>query len=94
MTEKTKSAPVTQIHWDDSKMQTTFANVVNVQGTQEQVDLYLGTNRSALAAGSDVVTVDLASRVILTPLAAKRLWAVLGGVLQEHENRYGELKID
>lgn len=94
MTAKTKPAAATQIHWDDSKMQTTFANVVNVQGTQEQVDIYLGTNRSALGGASDAVTVDLASRVILTPLAAKRLLAVLGGVLQEHENRYGALKID
>ena len=83
-----------RITWDDSRMQTAFANVVNVQGTQEQVDIYLGTNRGLMAGESEAVTVDLSNRVILTPLAAMRLWTVLGGVLQEHETRYGALKLD
>lgn len=86
--------PAAQIRWNDEQMQTRFANVVNVQGTQEQVDLYLGTNRGLGDQGGSDVVVNLSNRVILTPLAAKRLWTVLGGVLQEHESRYGSLKID
>ena len=40
------------------------------------------------------LAVDLSNRVILTPHAAKRLWAVLGGVLREYEQRYGVLTVD
>lgn len=83
-----------RVVWNDGAMQTQFANVVNVQGTQEQVDLFLGTNRNWNAETAGEVTVDLSNRIILTPLAAKRLWTVLGGVLEEHENRYGALKIE
>lgn len=83
-----------QVSWDDSAMVTQFANVVNVQGTQEQVDIFLGTNRTWNPAQAGEVVVTLNNRVILTPLAAKRLWTVLGGVLAEHENRFGPLKIE
>ena len=40
------------------------------------------------------MTVDLSSRVILTPIAAKRLMSVLAGVLREHERRYGALEVE
>ena len=90
MTDESKPT----VTWDDSAMVTQFANVVNVQGTQEQVDIFLGTNRTWNPAQGGEVVVTLNSRVILTPLAAKRLWTVLGGVLAEHENRFGPLKIE
>jgi hypothetical protein len=75
-------------------MATTFANVVNVQSTREQVDLFFGLNRTWNLTGDGQVSVDLANRVILTPFAAKRLWTVLGGVLREYESRYGALEVE
>lgn len=82
------------VNWNDKEMATTFANVVNVQSTREQVDLFFGLNRTWNLTGDGQVSVDLANRVILTPFAAKRLWTVLGGVLREYESRYGALEVE
>jgi transcriptional regulator of acetoin/glycerol metabolism len=82
------------VEWIDRDMATHFANVVNVQSTREQVDLFFGTNRTWNVSETPRVAVDLSNRVILTPHAAKRLWAVLGGVLREYEQRYGVLTVD
>ena len=35
-----------QLRWNDKNMVTNFANVVNVQSTREQVDLFFGTNQT------------------------------------------------
>jgi hypothetical protein len=84
----------TGIVWDDSRMETNFANVVNIQGTREQVELFFGTNRTWNMGEEGPVKVDLTNRMILTPLAAKRLWSILGNVLREYEQRHGALKVD
>ena len=56
------------VQWIDKNMATHFANVVNVQSTREQVDLFFGTNQTWNVAGNSQVAVDLANRIILTPL--------------------------
>ena len=97
MSESSKAGGADQvraIEWREDSMSTQFANVVNVQGTREQVDLFFGTNRTWNLAETESVVVDLSNRVILTPLAAKRLHSVLGGVLTEYENRHGRLDLD
>ena len=82
------------LQWNDGAMATHFANVVNVQSTKEQVDLFFGLNRTWNAGGDSAVTVDLSNRVILSPYAAKRMWTILGNVLREYEARHGALDID
>jgi hypothetical protein len=82
------------VQWIDKNMATHFANVVNVQSTREQVDLFFGTNQTWNVTGSSQVAVELTNRIILTPYAAKRLWTVLGGVLREYESRHGSLDIE
>ena len=86
------SSERSQIIWEKDGMQTTFANVVNIQGTREQIDLFFGINRS-WESGEDVV-VDLINRVIVTPHAAKRMHTILSGVLREYEARHGPLDVD
>lgn len=92
------SAPETPraatVQWIDKNMATHFANVVNVQSTREQVDLFFGTNQTWNVGGGGQVAVDLSNRIILTPFAAKRLWTVLGGVLREYETRHGNLDVE
>lgn len=82
-----------RVVWDDSRMTTSFANVVNIQSTQEQVDLFFGTNQTWNVNGGGDVKVELTDRVIMSPVAAKRMWLALGGVLKEYEARYGEMKV-
>lgn len=82
------------IQWDDTQMTTGFANVVNIQGTREQVELFFGTHRSWNIRSDGDVKVDLTHRMILTPYAAKRLNTILTKVLSEYEARHGVLKTD
>ena len=77
----------------DQKMSTTFANVVNIQSTREQVDLFFGTNQTWNAANEKTLTIELSNRIILSPFAAKRLALALDGVLREYETRYGKLDV-
>ena len=83
-----------QLRWDDQKMVTSFANVVNIQSTREQVDLFFGTNQTWNAANEKTLTIQLSNRIILSPFAAKRLSVVLNGILREYEERYGKLAVD
>jgi len=89
-----ETARSTSVQWNDKEMATHFANVVNVQSTREQVDLFFGMNRTWNVAESGPVTVDLTNRIVLTPYAAKRLWTVLGDVLREYEARHGTLDVE
>lgn len=85
------NAPV--VNWNDSEMETEFANVVNIQSTKDQVDIFFGTNKTwNLTEGNDV-SIDLSNRIILTPLVAKRMHLSLGQLLEEHEKRHGKLEV-
>lgn len=83
-----------QLRWDDGKMATSFANVVNIQSTREQVDLFFGTNQTWNIANEKTLSIELSNRVILSPFAAKRLSLALASVLREYETRYGALDGD
>ena len=91
-TDTIKEDIVPKIVWDDSKMNTSYANVCNVLGTREEVMLLLGANQQ-WRTGQKEVTVLLSDRIVLNPYAAKRLYKMLEQGLKEYETRYGELKI-
>ncbi|NRB01205.1 MAG: DUF3467 domain-containing protein [Rhodobacteraceae bacterium] len=82
------------VEWDGSRMQSGFANVVNIHGTKEQIELFFGTHSSWAALSGGKVKVDLTNRMILTPYAAKRLNTILSDVLREYEARHGVLLMD
>ncbi len=81
-----------QVQWNADEMDTGFSNVVNIQGTREQIELFFGTYRNFTFVDAGAVSVDLTHRMILTPLAAKRLNTILTGVLNEYEARHGVLR--
>jgi hypothetical protein len=85
-----------QLRWNDQRMATSFANVVNIQSNREQVDLFFGTNQTwnANAANEKTLTIELTNRIILSPFAAKRLSMALAGVMREYEERYGNLNVE
>lgn len=82
------------VKWNKGDMATSFANVVNIQGTREQVEFFFGISRSWDPESDGPMQVDLNNRVILTPYAAKRLHIILTGVLREYEARHGTLKVE
>ncbi len=87
----TESAPAgPSIRWDDSRMQSAYANVCNVASTREEVVLLFGINQ-AWHAGQQEIPIQLSSRIIISPHVAKRLSTLLGNVLNEYETRFGSL---
>ena len=86
--EATQAVP--RIRWDDSRMQSAYANVCNVASTQEEVVLMFGINQ-AWHAGQPEIPIQLSSRLIISPHVAKRLALLLNNVLREHEARFGPL---
>ncbi len=62
----------TAIVWDDSNTRSsTYANVVNVVATREEIMLLFGEGPEG-DSGHEEVRVKLKERVVLSPLAAKR----------------------
>lgn len=82
---------VPTVDWDDSNMQSSYANVVNASSTREEVNLFFGTNQTWKADEKKEFHVRLNDRIVLSPFAAKRLWILLGAILKEYENRFGAL---
>jgi hypothetical protein len=83
-----------KVVWNDSKMQTTYANVVNAASTREEVSLFFGTNQTWNFREQKEVTVELTDRIVLNPYAAKRLNVLLTRLVNEHEKRFGPLQLD
>lgn len=82
------------LNWDDSKMQTTYANVVNASSTREEVSIFFGTNQSWNISEDKQLSIQLTDRMVLNPYAAKRLLVLLSRIVKEYENRFGALKLD
>lgn len=91
--ERATGAEVPRVHWDAASMSTSYANVVNVSSTREEVTMLFGTNVT-LYTGQNEVTVKLSDRIILSPFAAKRLMILLNNVVAEYEKRWGQLSIE
>lgn len=83
-----------KLNWDDSKMQTTYANVVNASSTREEVSIFFGTNQTWNVPQDNEVTIQLTDRMVLNPFAAKRLLVLLNKIISEYEERFGRLPLD
>ena len=86
-------ANAARVEWDDSKMDTTYANVANAASTREEVALVFGTNKTWKISEDKPVKIELTNRIILSPFAAKRFALLLNGVLDEYETRFGKLEV-
>ncbi len=82
-----------EVRWDDSEMQSSYANVCNVQGTREEIVLLFGANQSLMQDLSQPVNIKLSNRIMLNPAAAKRFSILLQMGLEQYEKKYGEIKL-
>ena len=82
-----------RIRWEDANMRSAYANVCNVQSTQEEVVLMFGLNQAWNAAQREL-TVQLSDRIILSPFAGKRLAMLLNNVMDQYESRFGKINIE
>lgn len=87
---KSATANTPVVVWDDSKMNSSYANVCNIASTREEVTLLFGTNQT-WHTGQKEVKVVLSDRIIISPHAAKRMLGLLQNVITEYESRFGDL---
>ena len=80
------------LNWDDSKMETTYANVVNASSTREEVSIFFGTNQSWNISEDKQLSIQLTDRIVLNPYAAKRLLVLLSRIVKEYEKTLQKLK--
>ena len=88
-----KPGALPRVVWDDSAMSSSFANVVNVLATREEMTLLFGTNQTWNATGSEELVVRLSDRIVLSPFAAKRLSLLLDRRVKEYEQAFGKLDV-
>jgi len=92
-TKSTTKAVMPKLKWDTSNMSSVYANVCNVNSTQEEMVFLFGVNE-AWDAEQGELKIQLTNRVIMSPYAAKRLSMLLNNVLEGYESRFGELNIE
>ena len=92
--DKEEPKKVPAVTWDDKKMETTYANVVNMSSTREEVSLFFGTNQTWNFQEQQSLTVELTNRIVLNPFAAKRLLILLNRIMGEYEKRFGAVQIE
>jgi hypothetical protein len=80
-----------KILWDDSNIFSVSADVAHVTGNREEFMLLFG-ERQAEPAGQEELKVDLKERVVMSPLAAKRLAIMLQRRIRDYESKYGPLE--
>jgi hypothetical protein len=88
--EVPREAGSARIEWDDSNMQSAYANVCNVTSSREEVVLFFGISNPTTSEEPQV-RIQLSNRMILSPFAAKRLAALLNNVVGQYESRFGKL---
>lgn len=86
--EATPAGP--RIRLDESTSKLSYANFFNVSSTREETALLFGMIQASPNASEEVV-IQVSDRVVMTPLAAKRLENMLHQVLQQYEARFGTL---
>src|SRR5208337_1542911 len=89
----TKDEGKIKVHWDDSQMKTSYANVCNVSSTREEFTILFGTNQT-FYSGQKELTIQLNNRLILSPFVAKRFGKLLENVVADYERRFGQLNMD
>lgn len=89
MEKQTKTGDKPTITWDDSKMRSTYANVCNVSSTREEITLLFGLNQSWNAQQKEL-KIELSDRIILNPLAARRMADLLNNALKQHQESFNK----
>lgn len=91
--EPAAQAEAPRIRWDQSKMETTYANVCNVNSTREEVSVLFGTNQTVNTGEQGEILIELNNRIILNPYVAKRFAVVFGKVVENYEETFGPLQL-
>ncbi len=92
MPEEQKVATPT-VKWNDNNIRNAYANICNIVSTREEFSLMFGMNQRMDIDNNELI-VDLSDRIVLNPYAAKRLYLLLGNVLDQYEARFAAIEIE
>ena len=84
-----------QIHVDESKMATYYANTIRTSSSADEIILDFGINLPQQNAPDQPVQVQfkVGSRVVMNWVGAKRLVASLQTAVAQYEQRFGEIDL-
>ncbi len=88
---ETKLAQQPKIKWNTQDLKSSYANFANANSSRDEVVLNFGVNDS-WDRGLQELEIHLKHRIVMSPFAAKRLNELLGKLIGEYEERFGELK--
>jgi len=84
-----------KLNWDDSDMDSLYANIGTATANREEFFLLFGTHQHwrGLAKEKSEVNVKLASRIVMNPHAAKRLAVILTQSIKAYEEQFGKIEV-
>ncbi|MGB0902133.1 DUF3467 domain-containing protein [Halocynthiibacter sp.] len=98
MTDKVEGAPKVlndkTINWDDSEMQSVYANIGTATANREEFFLLFGTHQHWRGTAEETTSVDvkLGNRIVMSPFAAKRLAVILSQSIAAYEGQFGKIE--
>ncbi len=83
------------INWNDEKMESVYANIGTATANREEFFLLFGTHQNwrGTAVENKEVDVNLSTRIVMSPFAAKRLAAILANSLRAYEEQFGKIEL-
>lgn len=83
------------INWDDSRMESLYANVATATANREEFFLLFGTHQNWRGSAKErqSVAVELSKRIVMSPYAAKRLSMILSHSLKAYEDKFGKIEL-
>lgn len=83
-----------QLHIDESKMTTTYANTIRTSSMPDELILDFGINMPIPTQDNQPALVfSVGSRIILNWPSAKRLAMSLGQAVRNYEQQHGEIRL-
>lgn len=80
------------INWDDSEINSGYANIATATATREEFFLLFGIHQNWKGMPEDgQLDVKLTNRMVLNPHAAKRLAVVLSRSIAAYEKQFGDI---
>ncbi len=85
----------TNVEWDDSKMESIYANIATATANREEFFLLFGTHQNwrGVKPEGNKVEVSLTQRMVMNPFAAKRLATILAQSIKAYEDQFGTIDI-
>jgi len=83
------------IQWDDSNMESLYANVATATANREEFFMLFGVHKNwrGTQPENGEVEVTLSTRVVMSPSAAKRMATILNQSIKVYEDEFGPIKV-